>query len=343
MADLKTSSPTPAGSGTQPTFQPVGEKNIYDIKQYRYPEKLLDNDNEYGGNKVLFFINVAEASRYSGTKGEKADFKMWDIPEGDVKKFSGQEVLLKAEQRSREFSNYTGATKQAEKYGVQQIQPSASITATSMKRLSVAIALYMPNQIAQATSVVWSDDDFTSETASKYLEAGSKALSGNAMGTGTALVSGKLAQELKDKTILQKTMRITPGNSKAEMLFKSVDFRTFDFSYAFSPKSETEAANVMSIIRMFKHHMLPEFKDEAKFLYIYPSEFNIKYYHGNAENPFVEKQMTAVLTRVNVDYTPNGQFNTFANGMPTQINMTLSFKELALPTKETSPYNGHGV
>ena len=94
---------------------------------------------------------------------------------------------------------------------------------------------------------------------------------------------------------------------------------------------------------MFKHHMLPEFKDEAKFLYIYPSEFNIKYYKGSDENKYIEKQMTAVLTRVNVDYTPNGQFNTFANGMPTQINLTLSFRELSVPTKETSPYDAHGV
>jgi hypothetical protein len=29
-----------------------------------------------------------------------------------------------------------------------------------------------------------------------------------------------------------------------------------------------------------------------------------------------------------------GQFNTFKDGMPTQINVTLTFKELALLTKE---------
>jgi hypothetical protein len=37
---------------------------------------------------------------------------------------------------------------------------------------------------------------------------------------------------------------------------------------------------------------------------------------------------------MNVNYTPNGQFNTFENGMPTQINITLQFKELALLTKD---------
>jgi len=38
---------------------------------------------------------------------------------------------------------------------------------------------------------------------------------------------------------------------------------------------------------------------------------------------------------MNVNYTPNGNFSVFANGMPTQINMTLEFKELQLASKET--------
>jgi len=35
-----------------------------------------------------------------------------------------------------------------------------------------------------------------------------------------------------------------------------------------------------------------------------------------------------------VNYAPNGQFTSFADGMPTQINITLTFKELALLTKD---------
>jgi hypothetical protein len=36
---------------------------------------------------------------------------------------------------------------------------------------------------------------------------------------------------------------------------------------------------------------------------------------------------------VNVNYTPQGQFTSFDNGAPTQINMTLSFQELSILTK----------
>ena len=36
-----------------------------------------------------------------------------------------------------------------------------------------------------------------------------------------------------------------------------------------------------------------------------------------------------------VNYTPNGQFSVFKDGMPTQINISMGFRELMLLSKET--------
>ena len=44
--------------------------------------------------------------------------------------------------------------------------------------------------------------------------------------------------------------------------------------------------------------------------------------------------MHVKVTDMNINYTPNGVFSTFPNGMPTQINLTLNFRELALLTKD---------
>jgi hypothetical protein len=35
-----------------------------------------------------------------------------------------------------------------------------------------------------------------------------------------------------------------------------------------------------------------------------------------------------------INYTPNGQFATFADGTPTQINIQLTFRELGVLTKD---------
>jgi hypothetical protein len=37
---------------------------------------------------------------------------------------------------------------------------------------------------------------------------------------------------------------------------------------------------------------------------------------------------------MSVNYTPNGVYTTYENGMPTQINVALTFKELAILTKD---------
>jgi hypothetical protein len=124
------------------------------------------------------------------------------------------------------------------------------------------------------------------------------------------------------------------ANPKKEQVFKGVDFRTFSFDYQFFPRSEPEAANVLNIIKQFKYHMHPEFKDANNFLYIYPSEFDISYYQNGEENMNIHRHTSCVLQEMTVNYTPNGAFTTFPNGMPTQINVTLGFRELALLTKD---------
>ena len=124
------------------------------------------------------------------------------------------------------------------------------------------------------------------------------------------------------------------ANPKKEQVFKGVDFRTFAFDYQFFPRSAAEAENVMRIIYEFKYHMHPEFKDSNNFVYIYPSEFDIFYYQNGLENRNLHRHTSCVMTEMSINYTPNGNFTTYDNGMPTQINVTMNFRELALLTKD---------
>ncbi len=123
-------------------------------------------------------------------------------------------------------------------------------------------------------------------------------------------------------------------NPRKEQVFKGVDFRTFQIEYQFFPRSSTESRNILNIIKMFKLHMHPEFKDTNKFLYIYPSEFDITYYSNGTENTSIHKHTSCVLTEMTINYTPNSQFTAFADGTPTQINMQLTFRELAQLDKQ---------
>jgi len=52
------------------------------------------------------------------------------------------------------------------------------------------------------------------------------------------------------------------------------------------------------------------------------------------QNDKIHRHTSCVLTDLAINYAPNGMFNTFDDGMPTQIDITLSFRELALLTKD---------
>ena len=203
-----------------------------------------------------------------------------------------------------------------------------------VKRLKTAISLYMPSSLSASYGVQYNESEvpLAMQMANAVGDAfnGTVPVGGTAAAIGTALAfkaSGDAAGALS------KLSKLAP-NPTTEMVFQGVETRTFSFNYRFAPRSEKEAENVLKIIEQFKFHMHPEFKDVTGFLYIYPSEFDIVYYSGGQENPNLHKHTSCVLVNMAINYTPNGMFSTFDNGMPTQIDVTLSFKELAKLDKQ---------
>lgn len=228
----------------------------------------------------------------------------------------------------------------------QEVPPApeqAPIFTRPQKRLKAAIALYIPNQLNVRYSVGWGEEDtFGLSALTKGAEIVGRLGEDGIKRTGG--LAGDVLKEIGTATVINKGGDIGQGlgiasgqaaNPKKEQAFKSVDFRTFTFDYQFAPRTPEESRNVLNIVRAFKYHMHPEFPSENKFIYIYPSEFDIVYYKGVEENLAIHRHTSCVLTEMNVNYTPNGVFTTFPDGTPTQIQMSLTFRELMLLSKET--------
>jgi hypothetical protein len=293
----------------------------YKISDLQYPEDL-DTSEQYGQNRVIFLINVVGESKLD--KNSVFGKPVADIPQNEYKASIARQNVERVA---------AAGGKLGESLGMDTV--SALRSTLKMKRLLSAISLYIPNDLSTSYGVTWGEEEKLDGTGIRSqlgsdLLGGKGAFSSALTFFGTAIARGAL-----ENKGLQKAARVTQ-NTKKEQLFQGVDFRTINFSYQFAPKNEIEAANVLQIIRMFRHHMLPEFADENQFIYIYPSEFEIKYFKGDKESEYLERHFTAVLTNCIINYTPTGQFVTFENGMPSQINMTLTFKELFLPSKESS-------
>ncbi len=98
------------------------------------------------------------------------------------------------------------------------------------------------------------------------------------------------------------------------------------------PKSKQEANQVKAIINRFKFHMHPELS-ENKLFFIYPSEFEISYIFKGKHNDYFHKFKRCVLESMDVNYGGE-QYSSFTDGKPTEINLSLVFRETEILTKQ---------
>ena len=314
---------------------------------------MLAPDNRYGGNYVVFYININVDSKLAKQLGENSDQIVKEFPPRDRGDFVAQNLDRTKLFASSATLNVGGAVlgnalglgapstaiAGLSTVGAGAAANYAASANRSQRRLKTAIALHVPNQLQIRYGMQYGEEDtLAMAMASTGIEEILKATSGG----GKVKDLAEPAQAAVTNLMLSKgpnggAISAATGlaaNPKKEQLFKGVDFRTFQFEYQFYPRSSEEAENVARILYEFKYHMHPEFKDSNNFVYIYPSEFDIFYYHRGVENKNIHRHTSCVLTEMNINYTPNGNFSTFENGMPTQINLSMNFRELALLTKD---------
>jgi hypothetical protein len=203
-------------------------------------------------------------------------------------------------------------------------------------RISDAIALYVEGPPTVKYSMNYANKELGTllGVLSGGVFEGQSAL-GGASETGAAL--GASLAKLPGAfgaAYVASALSVSSGaalNPFKETVFESVDFRSFTFKYKFFPKNKKESNDVHDIINTFKFHMHPEMSS-GKLFFIYPSEFNITYYFGSAENGYFHKFATCVLESMDVSYGGD-QFSSFRDGSPTEINMSLTFRELEILTK----------
>lgn len=213
--------------------------------------------------------------------------------------------------------------------------------AEKTQRITDAIFLALQSAPSVKYGVAWETGELG--TIGGLLAGGTSAVDGRMSGANVssdiarrmAETVGSIPGSLNSSNQIQNMIESSTkrvANPQREQLFKSVGFRTFQFTYKFMPKSPAETANVKNIIEKFKLHMHPELSDSGIY-YIYPSEFDIQYYYAGKENKYFNKISTCALTDLTVDYG-GATFSTFDDGSPTEYNVTLTFTELETMTKE---------
>ena len=136
---------------------------------------------------------------------------------------------------------------------------------------------------------------------------------------------------------IQRRTGIAPA-AMSEMIFNGIDYRTFSFTFKFTPRSKKESDVVNNMLHAIKEAMLPVKYGHGSSIAAFkvPHEFVIRFMRGTQINPFLDQIGLCACTGVDIDYGSD-KFSTHPSGDPVSIDATLTFRELEL--MERTRYN----
>ena len=159
-----------------------------------------------------------------------------------------------------------------------------------------------------------------------------KSNAGPAVGQGiTKAVAGMAGMSENQLLAMSKGEIFNPN---MELLYEGPRLRGFSLNFTFLPKSVAEAAVVNQIIRQFKMSASPS-NDRGGNMFGVPHIFQVSYMMNGTIHPFMNRFRRSAMSDINITYNAGLPFHsTFDNGMPVKTDMTLSFLEVDIITRE---------
>tara|TARA_B100000945_G_C20379345_1_gene596357 strand:+ start:199 stop:1431 length:1233 start_codon:yes stop_codon:yes gene_type:complete len=236
------------------------------------------------------------------------------------------------------------------------------LTAGQQEKHIYYVELPIPQDVNDNNSVTWGDDSmnilqlaglavaqkaFTQDVGRTFDEAKNLLTEGIFTGASSmikdesvkqgivAALTGKAFDKFGANINANSALGRATGmtlNSNLELLFDSVNLRSFPFSMNFTPRTPEESIMVKHIIRAFKSSMAAkkgtsDVGQGGIFLRA-PDVFQLRYLHRGKDHPFLNSFKHCALTGMQVNYTNAGTFASYEDGTPVSINMNLTFKEL---------------
>lgn len=158
---------------------------------------------------------------------------------------------------------------------------------------------------------------------------------------GDSIATAAGAPDLDTKRLLTGVVGAAINPHKV-VYFDQVNFKQHQFEYIFVPRNRRESDEISRLINAFRYHAAPGFVNVKlagqdvfnKHLFDYPEYWKIYLSHETYYFSF----LPCFLTDIRVNYTPSG-VPTFVNDAlgepaPSQVNISLSFQEAEIMTKD---------
>ena len=117
-------------------------------------------------------------------------------------------------------------------------------------------------------------------------------------------------------------------NPNMELLFNGPSLRTFSFQFLLAPRSQDEAKTIIQILRFFKQGMSP-IRTKSRLFLKSPHTFQLSYRNSKGQDhKYLNKFKECALASFGVNYTPNGNYSTYEDGVMTAYQMSMTYREL---------------
>jgi hypothetical protein len=209
-----------------------------------------------------------------------------------------------------------------------------------------SVFLPVPGSVLDSNNVRWAEDEMDPAKLAlanaffENVQKGSGAIDGIIdSAAGIAGAVGENAGDVKTGVAAALAKSATGGNiltrstgavinPNMELLFKGPQLRNFGLTWKMSPRDYEESEMIKNIIRLFKQSMAVKRSESLVFLKS-PNTYKLRYLTaGKREHKFLPKIKECALTGCSVNYTPDGNYQTYENSSMVAYEMTLNFAEL---------------
>lgn len=221
----------------------------------------------------------------------------------------------------------------------------AIVDNSKSRTITHQIYLYMPQTFENPTMVSW-DSQGIGFMGQQVLSGGPTSVS-SAWDDATLLAGQRVEEMIKgaitgkavsgEDIVALQQQRIR--NPYLKMMFRGVNFRTFEFMFKFAPRNVQESQIIFDIIKAFRSASLPEFNEGDNFLG-YPNEVKIEYLQikpgqgGSVVNKWLNKFKNCIIGSVHVNYTSAGFYATMRDGFPSETELRIQFTENEILTRK---------
>ena len=207
-----------------------------------------------------------------------------------------------------------------------------------------SVFLPVPGSVVDNNNVDWAADEMDPAKLAlanaffkNVQEGGVEGLVDSAAGLAEAV--GENAGDVKTGVAAALAKSATGGNiltrstgavinPNMELLFKGPQLRNFGLTWKMSPRDYEESEMIKNIIRMFKQSMAVKRSESLVFLKS-PNTYKLRYLTArNRDHSFLPKVKECALTGCSINYTPDGNYQTYENSSMVAYEMSLSFNEL---------------